>query len=43
MFYAADDGIDGIARGYASNLIGIVYAALTLAVVDGFFGAEPSL
>lgn len=37
-FYAAGDGLDGVARGYASNFIGIVYAALTLAIVDGFFG-----
>jgi len=37
-FYAAGNGIDGLTRGYASNAVGIVYAALTLAVVDGLFG-----
>lgn len=37
-FYAAGNGIHGLARGYASNLVGIVYAALTLAVVDSFLG-----
>lgn len=41
-FYAAGEGVDGLARGYASNFAGIVYAAATLAVVsgtgtDGFF------
>ena len=37
-FYAAGDGLDGIIHGYASNSIGIVYAALTLALVNGFLG-----
>ncbi|WP_276271572.1 DUF1097 domain-containing protein [Haloarcula litorea] len=37
-FYAAGDGIDGLARGYASNATGIVYAALTLVVVDRLLG-----
>lgn len=34
-FYAAGEGLDGLARGYASNFAGIVYAAGTLAIVDG--------
>jgi len=37
-FYAAGTGLDGLVRGYASNATGIVYAALTLAVVDGYLG-----
>lgn len=37
-FYAAGGGIDGLTRGYASNTAGIVYAALTLGVVDGVLG-----
>jgi hypothetical protein len=37
-FYAAGDGMDGLTRGYASNAAGIIYAALTLAVVDGLLG-----
>jgi len=37
-FYAAGEGLDGLARGYASNAVGIVYGALTLAVVDGLLG-----
>ena len=37
-FYAAGSGLDGLARGYASNAAGIAYAALTLAVVDGVLG-----
>jgi len=37
-FYAAGTGLDGLARGYASNLAGIVYAAATLAIVNNFFG-----
>lgn len=34
-FYAAGEGLDGLVRGYASNLAGIVYAAATLALVGG--------
>ena len=37
-FYAAGGGVDGLKRGYASNAAGIVYAALTLWVVDGLLG-----
>ncbi|QSW98595.1 DUF1097 domain-containing protein [Haloterrigena alkaliphila] len=37
-YYAAGDGLDGVVRAYASNLAGIVYAAATLAVVDGYLG-----
>jgi hypothetical protein len=37
-FYAAGEGIDGLLRGYASNLAGIIYATLTLGVVDGYLG-----
>ena len=37
-YYAAGDGLDGLARGYASNFAGIVYAAATLAIVDGYLG-----
>ena len=37
-FYAAGSGLDGLIRGYASNLAGILYAAATLAVVNTYFG-----
>ncbi|WP_340098895.1 DUF1097 domain-containing protein [Salinibaculum salinum] len=38
-FYATDDdGLVGLKRGYASNLAGIVYAAATLAIVEGVLG-----
>lgn len=37
-FYAVGGGLGGITRGYASNAVGIAYAALTLALVDGVFG-----
>lgn len=37
-FYAAGGGLDGLVRGYASNLAGIVYAAATLAVVNTYLG-----
>jgi hypothetical protein len=37
-FYAAGDGLEGLAQGYASNTTGIIYAAFTLAIVDGFLG-----
>lgn len=36
-FYAAGDGLDGLARGYASNLAGTLYGAVTLAVVNTYF------
>jgi hypothetical protein len=35
-FYAAGTGLDALVRGYASNAAGVVYAALTLAVVGAF-------
>jgi hypothetical protein len=37
-FFAAGSGLDALVRGYASNLAGILYAAATLAIVDGLFG-----
>jgi len=37
-FYAAGGDLRGLVRGYASNLAGIVYAVLTLAVVDTYLG-----
>lgn len=37
-FYAAGSGVTGLLRGYASNTAGIVYGALTLAIVDGLLG-----
>ena len=40
-FYAAGRGFSGLLRGYASNAAGIVYAALTLGIVDGLLGGGP--
>jgi hypothetical protein len=37
-FYAAGGGLEGLKRGYASNFAGIVYAAATIWVVNGFLG-----
>lgn len=37
-FYAAGRGRDGLVRGYVGNLLGILYAAATLAIVDGLLG-----
>lgn len=37
-FYAAGTGLEGLARGYASNAAGILYAALTLAIVETMLG-----
>lgn len=37
-FYAAGTGLNGLVRGYASNLSGIIYAATTLAVVNTALG-----
>ncbi|QRV16133.1 DUF1097 domain-containing protein [Haloterrigena salifodinae] len=37
-FYAAGTGLNGLVRGYASNLVGIIYAAATLAVVNTYLG-----
>lgn len=39
-YYAAGSGVDGLVRGYASNLAGIAYGAATLAVVDALFGGS---
>lgn len=39
-FYAAGRGRDALVRGYAGNLLGILYAAATLAIVDGFLGGS---
>lgn len=38
--FAAGGGTPGLKRGYASNLVGVVYAAATLAVVDGYFAGS---
>ena len=40
-FYAAGGGLQGLKRGYASNFVGIVYAAATLWTVDGVLGGGP--
>ena len=40
-FYAAGRGRSGLRRGYASNAVGILYAALTLTIVDGLLGGGP--
>ncbi len=37
-FYAVGEGLGGLVRGYASNLVGIIYAGLTLAIVDAWLG-----
>jgi hypothetical protein len=37
-FYATDRGLGGLKKAYASNLSGILYAALTLAIVTALFG-----
>lgn len=37
-FYAAGSGLSALVRGYASNTVGIVYAAGTLAVVETYLG-----
>lgn len=39
-YYAAGSGVDGLVRGYASNLAGIGYAALTLTAVNEVFGGS---
>lgn len=36
--YAAGGGIDGLIRGSAGNLAGLVYAAATIGIVDGALG-----
>ena len=42
-FYAAGDGLDGLASGSASNLAGIAYAAATLALVSAVGGGTLTL
>jgi hypothetical protein len=42
-FYAAGGGVDGLVRGYASNLAGILYAVATLAVVAAVGGGTVAL
>lgn len=37
-YYAAGGGIDGLTRGYASNVAGIAYGTASLALVDAVFG-----
>lgn len=37
-FYAAGGNIEGLKRGYASNVTGIVYATATLWIVNSFLG-----
>lgn len=38
-FYATDeDGLQGVKQGYASNLVGILYAVVTLAIVNAVLG-----
>lgn len=37
-FFSAGAGLEGVVKGYASNLVGIAYAAATLAVVGGTAG-----
>jgi len=40
-YYAAGGGLDGLTRGYASNLAGILYAAATLLIVNAALGGGP--
>lgn len=42
-FYAAGGGLDGLIRGYASNLAGILYAAATLVIVAALGGGPLAL
>jgi len=42
-FFAAGDGLDGLARSYAGNVAGIAYAVATLAVVDAAGGGTLAL
>ena len=37
-FYAAGTGLNGLVRGYASNLTGILYGVATLAIVNTYLG-----
>lgn len=39
-FYAAGDGVKALVRGYASNLVGILYAAATL-LIAGIGSGDP--
>lgn len=42
-FYAAGGGFDGLKRGYAGNLAGILYGAATLAIVAWLGGGTLAL
>ncbi len=42
-FYAAGGGLDGLVRGYASNLAGILYGAATLVVAAALGGGTVAL
>ena len=42
-YYAAGGGRDGLVRGYASNLAGILYAAATLWIAGALGGGTPVL
>ena len=42
-FYAAGGGLDGLVRGYASNLAGILYGAATLAITAALGGGTVAL
>lgn len=37
-FYAAGGGLEGLQRGYAGNLVGVLYAAATIGIVEGSLG-----
>ena len=37
-FYAAGGGFQGLKRGYASNVTGIVYATVTISIVNMYLG-----
>lgn len=39
-FYASDGGVKGLTVSFFNNSAGILYAAATLALVDGYFGGS---
>lgn len=39
-FYAAGGSLEGLKRGYASTVAGIVYATATIWIVDAFFAGD---
>ncbi|MFB6254462.1 MAG: DUF1097 domain-containing protein [Halobacteriaceae archaeon] len=39
-YYSVGDGLKGLSKGYASNVAGIIYAALTIVIVSRYFGGE---